>query len=180
MLTNCVTLNGFQYLSHFFNCLGGPSISIGRKNTRCYENRVQLIQENIHFNMIITKNNKVHGSVASPEWTFTSKFVLFLTKICFIPVTVNFNKDKIHFKIWKAFVYILLVPGTTLFTQHMFMFELIDNDALKNYGSQSLFEGLSNYLFGLCILAGFCIPLFIGYGLQKTRPSEIFKENLFF
>ena len=137
--------------------------------------QLSLIKKSIK-NMIISKNNQVHGNVEVSDRTLTSKLAWFLTKICFIPV--NVKKDKIHFKIWKTFVYFLIIPIPTMIIQHIFMF--LFNNSYALYATISIFETVSNHLFGFCLLTGFSLPVTLGHGLQKIEPSEVFKKRLLF
>ena len=129
--------------------------------------------------MILSKRTKVHTAIDTVEWTFTGKFVLLLTKICFIPVTVNFNNEEIKFKIWKTVVYLLMFPGLTVLAQYMFMWNL-EYVEFGNYAKLSIFEQLSNQLFGICSFNAFIIPILLGHGLQKMKPMNVFKKNLLF
>ena len=84
------------------------------------------------------------------EKSKASKFVSFLIKISFLPISIE--DDVIKFKIAKAVVHILVYPGLciTNFLFVTFYFKKwMSNILIPNYPNRKLSQNIKNQSFGL-------------------------------
>ena len=128
--------------------------------------------------MVTINNSGTRGMTPSP--TKTSVFIRFLIKVCFLPITLDENEQRIGFRLisWRSLAYVTIYIGLGLLSV-VPMNYILDEDSISNWRDGNVVETTTMSLNNILYIS-LIFPLLLAKGLNNINTKMVLNERLLF